>query len=202
MATSISSGSFDNARAYLFATSFAAPVEDEEEIVASILGKATLMDDRYKFEEMALIDVLGQSVGSTYTTTCPKRFGGTGYAGCGVALGPITVTGALTSVTSNSVFRDNTRAETLDYFGLGTIAFTTGDNAGLKPLEIKSYAVNGTVETYEPFHYPPQVGDTYTMIPGCRKRLQDCKNKWTNIENFGGFTRIPTSPQYAQVGTK
>lgn len=198
----VAAGYFDNARAYLFATSWAAPVEDEEPITASILGKTTLIDDRYRIEEMALIDVLNQSVGQTYTPGCPKTFGGQEYAGCGVALGPITVAGTLTHVTSQTVIRDSARAEAADYFAAGLIRFTTGDNAGLPGKEIKSYAADGTVTVFEPFHYAVQVGDAYELVPGCRKRLEDCRDKWNNVVNFGGFSFVPTTSVYAQVGNK
>lgn len=201
-ADTLANGVFDGARAYLFATTWNAPVEDEEPIVASILGKTTLLDERYTIEEMALIDALNQSVGKTYTTTCQKTFGGQEYAGCAVALGPITVTGTLTSVTSNSIFRDIARTEDADYFAAGTLIFTTGANAGLKALEVKAYAANGTIETWEPFYYTPVIGDTYSLIPGCRKRLVDCRDKWSNIENFGGFSNIPTASQYGTPGTR
>ena len=52
----IASGTFDNARAYLFACNFLTPVEDYEPILASMLGKATLMDDKYVIEEMGLVE--------------------------------------------------------------------------------------------------------------------------------------------------
>lgn len=201
-ADEIASGLFDNARAYLFATSWAAPVEDEEPIVASIYGKTTLMDDRYRIEEMALIDALNQSVGHSYSAACPKTFGGQEFAGCKVALGPITVTGTLTGVTSKAIVRDSTRAEAADYFAAGTLQFTSGANAGLKPMEVKRHEADGTIEVFEPFHYTPEVGDAYTLIPGCRKRLADCRDKWNNVANFGGFPWVPTGSQYAQVGTK
>lgn len=198
----IASGVLDNARAYLFATTWNNPVEDEEPIVASILGKTTLTDARYRIEEMALIDALNQSVGKTYSAACPKVFGGQEYAGCKVALGPITATGTLTAVTSRSIVRDAARAEAADWFGAGTLQFTSGANAGLKPLEIKRHEADGTIEVFEPFHYLPVVGDAYTLIPGCRKRLADCRDKWNNVLNFGGFPHIPTGSQYAQVGTR
>jgi uncharacterized phage protein (TIGR02218 family) len=197
----IASGLFDNARAYLFATTWNAPVEDEEPIVASFLGKTTLMDGRYKIEEMALIDALNQSVGGTYTPQCPKTFGSQVYAGCKKALGPLTVTGALSAVTSASIVRDAARAEAADYFAAGTLQFTSGANAGLKPLEIKRHEADGTIEVFEPFYYLPVIGDTYTLIPGCRKRLVDCRDKWNNVVNFGGFSNIPTSSQYAARGS-
>ena len=197
----IGSGVFDNARAYLFATTWNSPVEDEEPIVASILGKTTLQDERYTIEEMALIDALNQSVGKTYTAGCPKTFGGTEYGGCNKSLASVTVTGTLTGVTSRSIVTDSARAEAADYFGAGTIQFTSGANAGLKPLEIKSFA-SGVVETFEPFYYQPVIGDGYTMIAGCRKRLVDCRDKFNNVVNAGFFLNIPLSSQYAQVGQR
>ena len=197
----LASGLFDNARCYLFKTTWKTPIEDEEPITASILGKTTLKDDKYVIEEMSLIDVLNQSVGETYTVTCPKTFGGTEFAGCKKVVPDST--GTLTGVTSSSVFTDNTRTEADDWYGNGTIEFTSGANAGLGPKELKSYTLAGVITTFEPFHYLPEVGDTYTMKPGCRKRQnEDCRDKWDNVVNFGGFIHIPLGSVYATVGTK
>lgn len=273
----IVAGVFDGARVYAFATTWNAPTVDEEPLGVAILGKTKLDDDRYTIEMMMLIDALNQTVGETYTANCQKEFGGTGFAGCQVALGPITVTGTLTDVTSNSVFRDSARTEAPDYFGEGTITFTTGANAGLKPIKIKSHVgsnsaaitaitkaasavatvgthtfvygdivlfsgvvgmteingltgavtatdattitvninstafstyvsggtaalLNGGLTVHEAFHYPVAVGDAYTLVPGCRRRLEDCRDKWNNVINFGGYSFIATTSTYAQVG--
>jgi uncharacterized phage protein (TIGR02218 family) len=196
----IVSGVFDNARVYAFATTWTSPTVDEEPLGVAILGRTTVKDDRYTAEMMMMVDALNQSVGKTYTASCPKRFGGQEYAGCKVALGPITVTGTITNVTSNSVFRDSTRAEAADYFGEGSIAFTSGANAGLKPMEVKAHAADGTITTHEAFYYTVAPGDAYTLIPGCRKRLEDCRDKWVNIVNFGGFTYVPTQSTYMKPG--
>ena len=201
----VGSGLFDGARCYVFATSWAAPVEDQEPIVAGIFGKATLLDHRFRIGGVSLIDALNQTVGDTYGAQCPKKFCGTEYAGCGVSLAANTVTGTLTSVTSASVFRDSGRGEADDTFGAGTIQFTGGANAGLKPLEVKSFS-GGTITTFEPFYYLPSVGDTYSMVRGCRKRLADCQNRWngsgtySNVANFGGDLWIPSGSTYATVG--
>jgi len=199
-ADAIASGVFDNARCYLFACNYLSPVEDYEPMVCSILGKTITEDSKYRIEEMALIDALNQSVGKTYLAQCPKVFGGQEYAGCKKALGPLTVTGTLTGVSSASAFTDTARAEAADYFAMGTIRFTSGANAGLKPLEIKSFTA-GVIQTFEPFYFPPAIGDAYSMIPGCRKRRdEDCRDKWNNILNFGGFKDMPTSSVYSHIG--
>jgi len=164
----VGSGLFDGARCYVFATSWAAPVEDQEPVVAGIFGKATLLDDRFQIGGVSLIDALNQSVGQTYGAQCPKLFCGTEYAGCGVSLAANTVTGTLTSVSSASVFTESGRGEASDTFGAGTIQFTSGPNAGLKALEIKSFAA-GVITTFEP-------GDHHlraVLLPaGRRQRLQ------------------------------
>jgi len=198
----IVSGVFDNARVYAFATTWNNPIIDEEPLGVAFMGKTNQKDNRYTIELMMMIDVFNQSVGESYLPTCHKKFGGQKYAGCKVALGPVTVTGTITSVTSNSVFRDSARTEASDYFGEGTIAFTTGANAGLKPEEISIYAADGTITTHEAFHYPVAIGDAYTLIPGCRKRQADCRDKWSNIVNFGGYSFIPTQSQYQDRGLK
>ena len=197
----VGSGLFDGARCYVFATSWAAPVEDQEPITAGIFGKSTLLDDRFQIGGVSLVDALNQSVGQTYGAQCPKAFCGQEYGGCMASLAANTVTGSLTGVTSASVFTDSARAESDDTFGAGTIQFTTGPNAGLKPLEIKSFAA-GVITTFEPFYYLPVVGNSYSMVRGCRKRLSDCQARvgGSNILNFGGFPWIPTGSTYATVG--
>lgn len=199
----VGSGLFDGARCYVFATSWISPVEDEEPITSGIFGKTSLLDNRFIIDGVSLIDALNQSVGQTYGAQCPKTFGGQEYAGCKVNLAANgnTVTGALTGVTSSSVFTDSGRAEGSDIFGAGTIQFTSGPNAGLKPLEIKSFA-SGVFTTFESFYYLPLVGNTYIAIRGCRKRLSDCLARagGSNVVNFGGFPWIPTSSTYAQIG--
>jgi len=201
----VASGLFDGARCYVFATSWANPVEDEEPIVCGVFGKTELMDDRYHISGVSLIDALNQTVGQTYGAQCPKTFCGTEYAGCGVSLAANTVTGTLTGVTSASVFTSAARTEAADTFGAGTILFTSGPNAGLKALEIKSFA-GGVITTYEPAYYLPAVGNSYSMVRGCRKRISDCQARWngtstfSNILNFGGFPWIPAGSTYAQVG--
>ena len=203
--SAVGSGLFDGARCYVFATSWIAPLEDEEPVVAGIFGKATLLDHRFQIGGVSLINALNQTVGQTYGAQCPKVFCGTEYAGCGVSLAANTVTGTLTSVTSASVFRDAVREEAADTFGAGTIRFTSGPNAGLKALEIKSFS-GGTITTFEPFYYLPAIGNSYSMVRGCRKRLADCQARWngsatySNVANFGGFPWIPTGSTYAQVG--
>lgn len=200
----IASGVYDNARCYLFATSWTAPIEDEEPLTASTFGKASLIDDTFVIEDMALVDAMNQSVGQTYTSNCQKTFGnstGPLITRCNKDVAALTVTGTLTGVTDRLICRDSSRAEAADYFAYGLLSFTTGANIGLKPIQVKRHESDGTLELFEAMPYPMVIGDAYSLSPGCRKRLEDCRDKWANVINFGGFSRIPTNNQSGQWGT-
>lgn len=194
----IASGVFDGAECFLFATDFLNPVEDYEPLAKSILGKTTLEDDRYKIEEMGLVDMLGQSVGLTHTAACPKTFGGMEYGGCKVDLTAIDVVGAVTSVTSSLVFTDTSRTEAADHFGWGTMTFTSGPNVGLATIKIRDFS-GGQFTLYEAPYYPLTIGDTYVATPGCRKRLVDCQ-RHNNVDRFGGDLYVPLGSTYRAVG--
>lgn len=195
----VASGVYDNARIDLFAASWRLPVEDEEPLGFGFLGKTTISDDRLAVEIMSAQDVLGQAVGDTVGPMCKKKFGGTEFGGCQKPLVPITVTGTLTSVTNGGIFADSARGEAADYFSAGLLSFTSGANAGLKAQEVKSHAAGGVITLYEAFYYVPAVGDAYTLIPGCRKRLADCVAHG-NIARFGGKPHVPTNSTYTTVG--
>lgn len=196
----VASGVYDNARWSLFATTFTAPTEDEEPLCRGVLGKTTIRDDRYASEMMALVDVLNQAVGATYSATCPSAFGGTEAGGCQKPLGPLTVTGTLTSVTSARAFVDSARGEAADYFSVGLVEFTSGANAGLKAQEIQAHASGGAFTLFESFPYVPAVGDAYSLVPGCRKRLVDCQ-AWGNVARRWAFDFVPAGSVYAKVGS-
>ncbi|MCK9468476.1 MAG: DUF2163 domain-containing protein [Porticoccaceae bacterium] len=215
----VASRVWDNARAYLFATTSATPIEDEEPLGLFLMGKAQLRDDKYVFELMSLIDAANQNTGFTYGPLCRwtlfdetldgdvipwqrSRCTGPRSNPDGPSLAAHKVTGTITHVTSRNLFRDDQRVEADDWFGAGSIRFTTGANAGLLSEEVKTYAANGTIETYQAFHYPVQVGDEYEMVPGCRKRrVEDCIAKFSNAINHGGFDRVPTQSVYTKFGT-
>lgn len=193
----IAGGIMDGAEMFLFRVDYLNPVEDYEECGRGWLGKTELVDEKYKIEMMSLSDALNEGVSVTCTPLCRHALGSQGYAECGLSLAALTVTGTLTHVTSASVIRDSSRGEASDWFGAGTFRMTSGPNVGMRPIEIKAYAANGTITLQEPLYFAPSPGDAYEMIAGCRKRrTEDCKNKHNNVVNFGGFPDLPPSSAY------
>jgi hypothetical protein len=75
----IAAGLFDGAVVSVFATSWAAPVEDEEPIVRGLFGKARLEDDRYVIDGLSLIDALNTARNDQFTAQCPKVFLSQGF---------------------------------------------------------------------------------------------------------------------------
>jgi len=216
--TQLTSGIFDNAKAYVFKTSFSAPVVDEEPIGKFLFGKTRLQDDRYVIEKMHLIDALNESVGRTYGPKCPwtlfdetidgdtlpvqrSRCTGPRAAPDGPALADFLVSGTVTSVTSSKVWADSGRAEAVGYFDYGSVLWLTGNNAGLRSQEIKTHTAGGTITQYMAAYSAIQVGDTYNMVPGCNGvRSGDCLTKYSNVVNYGGFADLVTSTAYSKHG--
>ena len=159
-----------------------------------ILGYGTVGEQRigrgtFQAEFRSLTQFLQQTVGEVFTAPCRYGFGD---ARCGVALGPITVAGAFTNVSSARVMTDSGRAEASDYFGGGLIRVTSGALAGFS-VEVANFAT-GQFSLALPMPGYPAVGDTYEAIPGCRKRFEeDCISKWNNGVRFGGFPHVPGS---------
>ncbi len=211
-------GVFDNARCYVFATSWKAPIEDEEPIGLLTLGKTTLMDNAYKAEMMGIEDALNQTVGSVFSAQCPytlfdqtldgrviastmSRCTGPRSAPDGPNINTYKVSGTVTGVTNQYTFTDTARTEANDWFTAGQVMFVTGANAGLNPIQIKQSTSAGVITMHEPFPHAIATTDQYVMIPGCRKRrTEDCVAKFANGKNFGGQPDMPTASQSGAVG--
>lgn len=194
----VTEGRWDNARAYLFATDWSAPTEDEEPLALFIFGRTHIRDERYVCQLMQLIDAVNQEVGRTISPTCWWEFGG---AECGVNLATYTVTGTVTGVTGAGEFADTSRGESGGTYDGGLFTFTSGDNSGLSS-EVKTFdgtSNGGEFVLFLPFPYAPQIGDAYSVRRDCAKTRPACKS-YSNILNFGGFPDQPTSNMVNKVG--
>lgn len=72
------------------------------------------------------------------------------------------------------------------------LTWTSGDNDGLS-VKVKTYSsATDTFTLMLPMVLPIQVGDTYSVVAGCRKRLdEDCRLKFSNVLNFQGEPHRP-----------
>lgn len=84
-------------------------------------------------------------------------------------------------------------------FDGGKITFTSGLNTG-RSMEIKGY-VPGLLILALPMPYPVAVGDTYSLIPGCGKRVvEDCYTRYSNVVNFRGEPWRPGMDELLKAG--
>lgn len=149
-------------------------------------------------EVRGLTQRLQKVVGRVYTAGCPWVFGDPNT--CRKDLGPLTATGAFTSVTNLRTMSDSARVEAADYFGAGLITITSGQNVGVQ-MEVYAFDAGGQFTLHLPLPYTVAIGDTYSVTPGCRKRwIEDCKTKWANGNNFGGFPLVPGSDAVLGLG--
>ena len=184
----ILAGRWNNAAYLLFKYDWTDAAAGEEVISAGFLGELHPRSGAYVAELRALQQYLQQPVGAASTKTCRARLGD---AMCMVDLGGWTETGTITSVTSKQVFTDSSRTEADDYFGEGILTWTAGLNTGLSQ-KVKTYA-SDTFTLSLPMIFDVQIGDTYSVIAGCRKRLdEDCAAKFSNELNFQGEPHRPT----------
>jgi len=103
--------------------------------------------------------------------------------------------GEATVGCSTSVIFDTTnRTESDDYWNYGTIEFTSGACDGQKRLVKDSVSASGKVEVYIPLDDTPSDTDTYTIKRGCNKNSKDCRFKFNNWQNMGGFALLPQKP--------
>jgi uncharacterized phage protein (TIGR02218 family) len=144
-------------------------------------------------ELLTLRQILQQPVGSVVQPTCRYRLGSTAMPDglCMIDLDDWTVTGTVDSAASTYEFTDAARAEADDWFAEGVITWTSGLNAGLSQ-KVRASTAAGVISLSLPMVQAIQTGDTYSMHAGCLKRhLEDCRDKFDNILNFGGEPHLP-----------
>jgi uncharacterized phage protein (TIGR02218 family) len=108
---------------------------------------------------------------AVYQASCSHTLGDTG---CGVDRSAYAAASTvLTGSTAVSIVCDLAQAES--YFDLGTVAFTSGANAGLS-RSVKAYEP-GSVTLTAPFPNTPDNGDAFTVLPGCGKIIPTLAHK-------------------------
>ncbi len=110
--------------------------------------------------------------------------------GCSVNRAAYAVSGTAQSGSTASMVVCGI-AQAAGYFDLGTIEFTSGQNAGVTRT-VKSYT-SGVFNVVPPLPYAPASGDGFTCYPGCDKLQTTCSAKFNNLINFSGEPFIPAA---------
>jgi uncharacterized phage protein (TIGR02218 family) len=147
------------------------------------LGEVQRSVQTFTAELRGLMYALQQNIGRTVLPSCDATLGD---ARCGVDLEALRVSGEVTVATSNRVFTtDVTGSDTYTY---GVLTWTTGLNDG-RSMEVKMHA-SAVMTLQIAMPYAVQVGDEFTVTPGCDKTEANCK-LYSNFSRFRGFPDVP-----------
>lgn len=173
----------------------------------SFIENHYIFDDTYHDGETWRAVIRGKSlklmasVGRVVDRTCWNDLGD---EKCGVDLGPHTRTGEVLSVSdSRRIFTIDIQDEADGWYEEGVLTFTSGDNNEYA-AEIMVYSATegGLIELYLNTPGTITVGDTFSIVPGCKKRFdEDCGEKYANKPNFGGFPHSPTTDETLKTPT-
>ena len=186
-AADIESGLFDDAEVMLFLVNWAAPNDGEVLLRWGTIGEITRTSDgRYRTELRGLTQKLSQVVTRTYGASCDAELGDV-RCKYEFAAGEVT-TGVVTVATSNRAFSVTLADAQLDnYYNGGLLTWTSGDNESFS-MEVKRFTpgTSDELQLFLPMPRDVQVGDTFSVMPGCDKSVASCKGKFNNLVNFRG----------------
>jgi uncharacterized phage protein (TIGR02218 family) len=187
-------GVWDGAKFYIFQYNWASPSDGLIDWLSGLFGSVTPRLGSFVIELRGLTQALHNDCTPVLQADCHYRFGD---AKCTVNLAPHTYTGEVDAVTNQREFTIDL-ANPDDDFTEGEIEWLTGLNAG-KRRKVMTHA-SGVITLAEAAVRTIQVGDTFTIIRGCRKRREDCID-FANVLNYPGADLKPTRDDLSQGET-
>lgn len=192
-------GAYDGAEVELFLVDWANPAAGKVALGVGYWGEVQIAGGRGEVEHRSLIHLANSRLGRLCSPACPWSLGD---ANCKVNLAPHTMTGvAITAVTNARVFHASALiGKGTDYYNLGRITFTSGPNAG-QAREIKTFdTATGEIALNEAFRREVQIGNQFSIVRGCDRTLQTCREVFSNAVNYGGQPYIPGLDEVLKVG--
>ncbi len=110
---------------------------------------------------------------------------------CGLSLSDWTVTafGESSASTPDKIISPAFLVGATQHFRGGFVVGLCGHNAGL--TKHVTNHLGAQISVLPPFPFDWEAIDSVTVAPGCDHNLADCKNKFNNLDNYGGFPYIP-----------
>lgn len=180
-------GVWRNTRFTIARYNFASPSDGVEILMEGTIGEVTISDGYVRLEMRGLQAALQQTIGQVVSITCRARLGD---ALCRVDLAPLTFTGTVSTVANRREFTSTSLSQAEQYFTEGRLTFTSGPCKGFSH-KVK-YSSGASVQLQLPTPTDFAVGDTFTIVAGCRKRFtEDCTNRFANALNFQGEPHLP-----------
>lgn len=168
--------------------------------VSGQIGEISIERTTAVTEIRGVTQYLQQQIVEEYSPSCRADLGD---SRCKFNIASLTVTGTVSGVTDNRTFQTNTigiTANADDYYNHGLVTWTAGNNDGRK-MEVKDFVKStGQIELYQAMPEAIQIGDTFTVYPGCDKSITTCRDKFNNVVNFRGEPHVPGEDQLMRFG--
>ena len=188
----IEAGVFDFAEIEIFILNYNDITQGKMTLKLGKLGNVSTGRDTFIAEVRSLSQFYTTIVTEQYAPICRADLGD---SRCGFLVATATVTGTVTavdSIESKRLFEsDLAGTQSNDWYKGGMLTWTSGNN-NTYTMEVKDYTdLAGTLKLHMRMVNEIQVGDTFTVYPGCDKSLNHCKVKFNNVVNYRGEPLIP-----------
>ena len=188
----INAGRFDGAEVTAWLVNWRDVAAREVQFKGSI-GELKRADGAFHAELRGLSEILNTPVGRVYQKPCQAVLGD---RTCCVDLSAdgYRTEVSVEQVEAGRVFRFAALAGFDDrWFERGRLEVRSGQAEGLVAMVKNDRVLGGArvIELWEELRMPVMTGDTVLLEAGCDKRIETCRLKFQNIENFQGFPHIP-----------
>lgn len=189
----IVAGEMDDVWFTLFMVNWRNPTNSGIVVKRGIVGNVrTFAQSLMKGELRGLSQFLAQTTMETYGPVCRAELGD---ARCKIDLAPLTLTGDVDSIqVQRRIFTTGARTGSpsadAGWYVNGVLEMTSGANVGVR-IPVKTDDGTGEIELFYSLPYDLQIGDTYSLTPGCDKKRLTCKSKFNNIVNRRAEDYIP-----------
>lgn len=173
-------------------------------LAQGIAGKIKQADTTFESELMApSARLMQRPLLRAHTPACRWDLGD---GDCPVDLAALEASGTVAALDARDAtarsdyrrFEDSARTEADGYFADGRLTWTSGRNVGVS-MEVKTNAA-GWVTMWVSTVFPIEVGDAYTIRPGCNKTRDDHTVKFgLDMVDFGGFPDLPGNDEILQT---
>jgi uncharacterized phage protein (TIGR02218 family) len=199
----LAAGIWDDAEVVVFEYNWSAPPGNLDSNVILLrvghLGEVSRKNSVFTAEIRGLTQRLTTRIGRAYSPTCSWRHGRwdpsvqyyRSAVECGIDAGAYQRDGTVTALGANPAleFYDHSSGEGAGWYNEGLITCIGGSNHNVT-REIRRWS-NQIFELYRPFPFAITVGQYYRALAGDDKAVTTCKDKFNNINNFGGFPFLP-----------
>jgi uncharacterized phage protein (TIGR02218 family) len=121
----------------------------------------------------------------TYSQFCPHHLGDE-YCTVNLSTYSITIPYEEFVISGTKITSDYLRGYASDYFLYGYVKANTGEAVWILNYD----STNGVATLVTEFFSADDI-TSIEVIPGCDKTINNCSDKFSNTDNFGGYPYIP-----------